>query len=402
MTSEADPTGQRRPVRVLILTSDAGSGHRSAARAIEAALTARYGEECHVTIINPLHLPEAPPILRFAERAYLDQIKYTPQLYHWQHDAMDMRFFAYLVRMGAGALLQDAFEALLDSHPVDVVVSVYPLFGKALTTIRKRRGWSIPHIVVVTDLVAVHKAWFEPTAELYLVPTDAVSAKALQSGLTSQQVRVTGLPVHPALAQKPADRRALRIQLGWDPERPAVLVLGAGAGLGKIPEIAAEIAKRCPHAQMALVAGHNKSLQERLASQSWAIPTKVYGFTEQMPSLMHAADVLVTKAGGLSVSEGLACGLPLVIHHVTPGQEEGNLAYVETRDAGVYAPTPKQVGDILARWLQPGNSEMAYYAANAREAGRPHAADRIAMYIWKLAHQYRAMCVPADSETPFS
>jgi 1,2-diacylglycerol 3-beta-galactosyltransferase len=367
--------------RVLILTTDAGSGHRSAAQAIEAAWQARYGESSDVRVVNPWHHPKCPAVLRVAERSYQKQITQTPELYQLQYGATDSRFLAYMINLGMTLLLQEAIAGLLADWPADIVVSTYPGFGLTVRAVCELRGYTIPHVTVVTDLATVHSMWFHATDALCLAPTQRVAQKALRHGLTPDQVRVVGLPVHPRFGQCPTDRRALREELGWAPDLPSVLVLGGGAGAGPIEDIASEIAGACPQAQMTLVAGHNARLKAQLEGRSWPIPTHIYGFTDQMPMLMHASDVLVTKAGGLSVSEGLACGLPLVIYAVVPGQETGNLAYVEECGAGVYAGSPRRVGDVLGRWMQPGSDALARYAASARAAGRADAADQAAAAI---------------------
>ncbi len=376
------PSAQRR---VLIFTADAGSGHRSAAHALEAVFQEQYAGRCVTQVVNPMRLPGAPSILRVAEENYIDQITRTPEWYHFQYETTDTRFLASLLNEGASVLLQRAIRRCLENWPPHVIIAVYPLYTRAVVEIGRELSHRFPMITVVTDLVSVHTAWFERSVDLCLVPTDAVGEKALQNGMTPQQVKVTGIPVHPRLVRRPADRAALRAQLGWATDRPAALILGGGAGMGPIEEIAEEINRRCPAAQVAVVAGKNERLRQRLADRAWSIPTHVYGFTDQMPALMHAADVLVTKAGGLTVSEGLACGLPMVIHQVTPGQEEGNAAYVETRDAGLHLPAPEEIGELLARWLRPGSAELQYYAANARAAGQPQAAYNIAARAWKLA-----------------
>jgi 1,2-diacylglycerol 3-beta-galactosyltransferase len=377
------PSGGAR--RILILTADAGSGHRSAAHALELAFRELYGAACEVSVVNPMHLPGAPAILRSAERSYVPQITNVPEWYQFQYEATDSKLLARLLKLSAGALLLRPMRRLLEARPVDAIVSVYPLYPRAVIDAGRELGHATPIALVITDLVSVHTAWFERDVDLCLVPTDAVAEKALDNGLSARQVKVTGIPVHPQLAHPPADRRALRASLGWDEERPTALVLGGGAGVGRIEEVAAEIARRCPQAQIAIVAGKNEALRRRLADYPWPIPAHIYGFTERMPALMHASDVLVTKAGGLSVSEGLACGLPMVIYQVTPGQEEGNMTYVETRDAGVYAPTPEEAGEVLQRWLRPDSEELAYYAAQSRAAGHPHAAHDVARRVWKLA-----------------
>jgi 1,2-diacylglycerol 3-beta-galactosyltransferase len=378
-------TGASTQRRVLIFTADAGSGHRSAAHALEAVFQEQYAGRCITQVVNPMRLPGAPSILRTAEENYVDQITRTPEWYQFQYEATDTRFLASLLNQGAAVLLQRPIRRFLENWPPHVIIAVYPLYTRAVAEIGRELSHHFPMVTVVTDLVSVHTAWFQRSVDLCLVPTDAVSEKALQNGMTPQQVKVTGIPVHPRLVHEPADRAALRATLGWDAQRPTALILGGGAGIGPIEEIAEEINWRCPAAQIAIVAGKNETLRQRLESRVWDAPTHIYGFTNQIPALMHAADVLVTKAGGLTVSEGLACGLPMVIHQVTPGQEEGNAAYVETRDAGLHLPSPAEIGELLARWLRPDSAELQYYAANARAAGQPRAAYNIAERAWKLA-----------------
>ena len=111
--------------RVLILTADAGSGHRSAALAIEAAIQMRYGATYQVKVVNPLHLPRSPGVLRFAERAYQTQITRAPELYQFQYEVTDSRFMGYMMNLGMTALLQRSIEDLLAVWPADVIVSTY-------------------------------------------------------------------------------------------------------------------------------------------------------------------------------------------------------------------------------------------------------------------------------------
>jgi 1,2-diacylglycerol 3-beta-galactosyltransferase len=106
-----------------------------------------------------------------------------------------------------------------------------------------------------------------------------------------------------------------------------------------------------------------------------------------MHEMMLAADLIVCKAGGLIVTEALACGLPLLLVDVTPGQEEGNAAYVVENGAGELAESPVQVLEILAHWLSDGGDKLAEHAANARELGRPQAAAEAAELIWEATQR---------------
>jgi 1,2-diacylglycerol 3-beta-galactosyltransferase len=135
-----------------------------------------------------------------------------------------------------------------------------------------------------------------------------------------------------------------------------------------------------------IIAGRNKLLKQRLDESHWKEPMKSYGFVTDMPRLMSAADVLVTKAGPATISEACIAGLPMILYDAIPGQETGNVDYVVENKAGVYAPSPREVADALALWLSEGTAGIARRAANAKALGRPDAVWDIADEAWKLAH----------------
>jgi predicted glycosyltransferase len=162
-------------------------------------------------------------------------------------------------------------------------------------------------------------------------------------------------------------------------------VVGGGEGVGKVYKIARAIAKAHLNAQIVLVAGRNKRLRRRLEKVTWEIPTTVFGFVTNMPELMGASDVIVTKAGPGTISEALITGLPILLSGFIPGQEEGNVEYVIDRGVGTWAEKPQLIASTLARWLQPENKTLIQMAQKAQKLGRPQAALDIAAEIYSLA-----------------
>jgi 1,2-diacylglycerol 3-beta-galactosyltransferase len=136
--------------------------------------------------------------------------------------------------------------------------------------------------------------------------------------------------------------------------------------------------------QLIIVAGRNPALKLQLQLADWKIPVRIYGFTREIPVLMAASDILVTKAGPSTVAEALAMGLPMILSGYIPGQEDGNMKIVVHGKAGVYAPKPKQMAQTLREWLTPGSNTLGEYAQNARKMGRPEAAENVAGIICKL------------------
>ncbi|MBL8121064.1 MAG: galactosyldiacylglycerol synthase, partial [Anaerolineae bacterium] len=151
-----------------------------------------------------------------------------------------------------------------------------------------------------------------------------------------EQMRVTGLPVHPNFAERLTDKANARKELGWNPELPAILMVGGGEGMGPLYEAARAINNRHLNCQIAIIAGRNQVLKDKLESDTWNQPTRVYPFVTNMPVLMAAADILVTKAGPATISEACIAGLPQILYDAIPGQETGNVEFVVQNNAGVF------------------------------------------------------------------
>jgi 1,2-diacylglycerol 3-beta-galactosyltransferase len=137
---------------------------------------------------------------------------------------------------------------------------------------------------------------------------------------------------------------------------------------------------------LAVVTGHNPALRRRLEGVVWEIPTRIYGFVDNMPELMSASDVLVTKAGPGTLAEAFIAGLPVIISSYIPGQEEGNVKYVLEQEAGAYATDPAEIARIVRGWLEPGNKDLERIVANASALARPDAALIIAQRLYALLH----------------
>ncbi len=151
---------------------------------------------------------------------------------------------------------------------------------------------------------------------------------------------------------------------------------------GGMADQVAAIARRQLPVQLLVVAGRNAALQRQLSRRDWGLPVHVLGFVRNMPELMHAADLLVTKAGPGTISEALICGLPMVITSALPGQEEGNVSYVVEGGAGVEATTPEVLASALARFsAAEGEATLAAMSAAATRLAKPQAADDIARLI---------------------
>jgi len=281
-------------------------------------------------------------------------------------------------------LLFNVLREIVHQHQPDVIACVYPVYPAILSEIFRLEKRHIPLVTVVTDLGVVHKLWFHPSSDLYLVPTQTVFDQAVEAGLPPDKVKITGIPVHPELAKEEQDRTSLRLKLGWHADLFTVLAVGSKR-VGNLYDSLRVLNHSGLPLQLAVIAGGDDDLFKRLEEIDWHLESHVYNFVTDMAPLMKAADCIVTKAGGLIVTEALACYLPLILIDVIPGQETGNAEYVVSGNAGDLARDPIEVLEVMCHWLEKGKELYKSRGKNARRLGRPRAAYDVAELIWAMA-----------------
>ncbi|MBN1991705.1 MAG: glycosyltransferase [Anaerolineae bacterium] len=370
--------------RVLILMSNTGGGHQTAANAIAEALTYLYGDAVTVDIVDAWRDHVAWPV------------NWSSYSYGWiVNKAVWLWKFFWLLEKKpnlvdtclklAYPLVAPGLLKLFQAYRPDVIVSVHPLITLLPLLVLKRAKLDLPFITVVTDMVHGYHTWYHPQTTLCLVSTEPAGQQAISLGIPPERVEVVGQPVALKFAGGIGEKTHLRRKLGLDLDRPAVLLVGGGEGYGPVFEIARCIARRVAPAQLIVVAGRNRSLQKKLEAVRWEIPTTIYGFVNNLPELMGAADVFISKAGPGSISEAFVAKLPLILFDYIPGQEEGNVHYVVQHHAGVYVPEPEKIAEQLREWLKPDNSSLAQMTHNAAGLARPEAALTMARRIYAQA-----------------
>ena len=379
MKNRSEPTPARSedgPKRVLILSADAGFGHKAAANAVAAAFAERGPGDAEVILVNPLDHTNAPALLVNAQDDYDRIIQQSPYLYRVGYEASDGAIPAGIAEQALTLMLFSVLRDILGTHQPDVVITTYPLYQAALASLMALSRSGTPFLTVVTDLATVHRLWFNESAEMCLVPTEAVAQKALESGLQRERVEVTGLPVNPLLG-RPVDKAALRAKLGWSQDRVVALFAGSKR-VKKLEPVAGILNHSGLPLELALITGGDEDLRRRLEAVEWHQPAHVYGFVDRMWEYMQAADFIVCKAGGLIVSEALAAGLPLLIAEALPGQETGNVDHVVHGRAGTLIEDASEGLVQVFHWLANDRAELKATAERARLLGRPDAAARVA------------------------
>jgi 1,2-diacylglycerol 3-beta-galactosyltransferase len=370
---------RRSDPQILVLFSDTGGGHRSAAEAVVEALQAEHGGTFRYDMVDAF-LAYAPYPLNKMPAWYPEMMRW-PRAWALAFRASDGYGRSRALTATLWPWVQNAARQLVREHPADLILNFHPLFNApVLRALGKRRP---PFITVVTDLVSTHALWFHRRTDLCFVPTDLARYRGLMHGLPPERIQVVGLPVKKRFCVPPGDKAALRGRLGWPADLPLILLVGGAEGMGRLYETAREIDRVNNNCAIAVVAGRNEELRLRLQCTRWKLPAFAYGFVTEMPDLMRAADLLVTKAGPGTISEALNAGLPMVLYSRLPGQEDGNVHYVVEEGAGLWAPGPKRTAQAVAEMLaNPARLEAA--AASCRRLARPQAAERVARLSWEI------------------
>jgi processive 1,2-diacylglycerol beta-glucosyltransferase len=233
---------------------------------------------------------------------------------------------------------------------------------------RKRGKIQTAQVTVTTDFQA-HRLWVNEPCERYFTATDESAEYLAQLGVKRSRIRVTGIPVHPAFT-----RSMREVYSG----RPRILQLAGGFGVGPIETIFNSLLSMPIPCDIKVVAGKNEKIRHKLLSQK--IPSRhrveIIGFTAEMPSMMANSDVVVTKPGGLTTSEALASGLPLLIVNPVPGQETLNSDFLLENGAAIKVHRPSMIRFKLETLIK-NKKKLALLQKNALRLGRPNAAQKI-------------------------
>jgi 1,2-diacylglycerol 3-beta-galactosyltransferase len=375
MTQQQTP---RKP-HIVFYFSDTGGGHRSAAEAIIEAINIEYKNKVTTEMVD-FFKDYAPRPFNRLGAMYPYMVK-APQLWRASFHATDGRARARAITTTMWPIARHAARALVKSHPADLIVTVHPFANSfALRALGRDRP---PFINVVTDMVTTHALWYDNRADLILVPTENARRLALKYKMPDEKVRVVGLPVADKYC-KPKGRKSLqRKKLGWPVDKPIVLMVGGGDGMGPLAKTAFEIDASGLDLGLVIVAGRNQKLKATLEAHQWENPAFIYSFITNMPDFMRASDFIVTKAGPGTIAEALNAELPIILYSKLPGQEDGNVTFVQEENAGVWAPNPQDVVRALTRWIS-RPAERQKVVENCRRAGRPEAARTIARTIGEI------------------
>ncbi len=363
-----------KPV-IALLYADTGGGHRATALAVERALHHLYAGAFETRIVNAIHALPYP--YDQAERAYPIAIKQSRQAYRLFWNTTNNRGSTAMSRLYMQSVGGRAARAFVDHNPADLYVSCHALVNQVIPA-AARRG--TPVVGVVSDLRTVHALFWSRSVAHYTVPTSEARALAIRNGIAPERISVTGQPLLPDFVERVRRGRGMRAHYGLREDLTTLLVCGGGDGMGRLVDTVRALAQSELPIQIIAVCGRNAAACAAIDALPKRAPTRAFGFRDDLPELMGASDVLVTKAGPGSICEGCAAGLPIVLYDAVPGQESGNIDYVTHSGAGVWRPSPEAVCDQIRTWIRAPQLLRAAAAAALSHA-QPDAALQVARVV---------------------
>ncbi|MBD0379845.1 MGDG synthase family glycosyltransferase [Paenibacillus sedimenti] len=329
--------------RILILSEGFGAGHTQAAHALSVTLEQRSSNiETRVLELGAfLHPTLAPWIFH----AYKKTVTSQPKLYGKLYRAQYKKSFNRLTQLALHRIFYAQTAAIIQQWAPQAIVCTHP-FPNVVVSRLKRAGLSTPLCTVITDYDA-HGTWVSEEVNKYLVSTEDVKNKLLGRGIAEAQVEITGIPVHPSFREA-HDKTMIRQEFQLKP-MPTVLVMGGGWGLIGGDSLSAHLMEWRDQVQFLFCLGSNeKALSKLSGDPRYQHPNvRLFGFTKEIGKLMEVSDLLVTKPGGMTCSEGLAKSIPMLFYDPIPGQEEENLQYFTLQGFG----EPIRSADTIKNWL---------------------------------------------------
>ncbi|HVI70841.1 MAG TPA: glycosyltransferase, partial [Pyrinomonadaceae bacterium] len=348
---------QQRIPKILIISSDTGGGHRSAAAAIVAGVQKFFDGESY-----------AIKLVRAVEESHHLSAKLV-RLYNWilRNRQHWMKYFYWCMNHVRPETSQFFHKRcvpyvadLFERWCPHIVVSVHPLTQHIFARVLKELNLSnrIPLVSVVTDpCYGFWKGWACDDVSLYLVAGDDARQQLIDYGVAPERIKISGLPVHPKFAYPGEEAaQAARRALGLDPEKFTVFVNAGWIGGGNIPQIFRELVRGELDVQAIFLAGKNEDL--RAAAETIALdapfPIKVIGYSDEIEQLMSAANVMISKLGGLTTFEALACRVPIIADVITEPmpQEKGTAKLIAQRGAGVMLKRATDIVPVLRRMME--------------------------------------------------
>ncbi len=309
-------------MKFLILSVTAGQGHHQCAKAILNSFISN-GHECEILDVYKYAFP---PLGETIDKGYLLSTKYIPDIYGKFYKLADEHDLGSTITTEMQRLIYKKVVDYIESFSPDAIICTHVYPSILITKAMKRKKLDpIPTIGIITDFT-VHPFWQKTSLDAYIIPNELLGYQCSEKNIPPEKIYPFGIPISEKFSKKISKqeaKKALNI-----PDTDTILIMTGSMGFGNVPKLLKKIDSLSHNFQMLCVCGNNKKNYEEISSSAYSHEVFSYGFVDNIDIMMDASDFIITKPGGLSVSESLAKNLPMILVNPIPGQETRNLEFL--------------------------------------------------------------------------
>jgi len=363
--------------RLLVLSSPIGSGHIKAAEALCQTYKKNFkGEAIHVNFLDYLN----PRFGKLVEQGYFLMIKFIPYLNKIVYDTFN-KPNKQLKRVGE-FLDVKKYRKLIEQYKPDMILSTHYIPAMVVSWMYKK--FPIPNGVIITDF-DFNSMCAYPNNDRVFIGCREIISDLEKMGIERKKICVSGIPIRPNFL-KSFENDKLKKKLGLDLRKPVLLMMNGGTAAGPLMEILKSLAKVRKKFQILVITGHNEKMAQELKTGFGLLKLegKILGFVDNIEEYMAVSDLLISKAGGLTTTESLIIGLPMLIIKPTPGQEDGNTEFLTKAGAAIYIKNIKKINLAVDDLLKNPN-KIEKMRVKAKKLSRPEANKTILGEMLKIS-----------------
>ena len=361
-------------MNILIFSASTGGGHKRAAAALQDSFS-RRNPDIHVEVVDGLRA-----IGKFYNKTvvsgYYFLVKNTPKFYGELYDIADQPTPLYKALMTSNASMSSRLLDIINKHNPDVIIMCHP-FITAMVSKLKKQGelQNVKAIALITDYDA-HRTYVAPNIDAYVLAEPQMAPKLIEEyGVDESIIYPLGIPTFEKFNTPGAKEEIFRRE-GLDPNKKTVLLMAGSFGVTAVLDFYEALAQAAPELQLIVITGKNGRLLEKLDEAVEEIGardrTKLLFFVNNVEDYMHISDLIVTKPGGLTITESLACHLPMAIYNAFPGQEQYNVNFLLKQNVAISVDKKTGAQEIAALLNDPERLEEM--RENCKRLARPNAA----------------------------
>lgn len=370
----------------LFFSVSAGAGHDMAAQAVIQEIKYCY-PNCKTKVIDTLDFVN-PTLNKLVLGGYMKSLKISPRIWskiygHLEYKENSFDFCQLLAKLAASKFT----NIIMDFGP-DVIICTHPIPAGIISFLKAKCKFQIPLIALITDFT-VHHYWIHENIDAYILPCEQLKDEILRFGVNEDKIIMTGIPLRRQFTEK-FNKKKVRSELGLE-QKATVLVMGGGHGLGKIENVVNTIVKSDIDLQLITVTGKNKRLSSKLSAIDAGKRVKIYGFVENIAKVMSAADLVITKPGGVTTAEIITLGLPMIIINPLPGQEIRNTEFLVKNGLAMGIDSTENLVSRIKQLIS-DKAQLSKMRETAKKIAKPNSAKHLVNYLCKYVYSGGRQC----------